>query len=384
MNPIRTCKTKMKLASDLGLVNLVRRPHGVNVIGSKWVSAHKFDEHGNIVRYNARLVALGCLQTRGVDYYYTYSPVASTYTICVFLAVCCCKRLKIKLFDVETAFLNGTLGESVYMAVPQGIRADGGLACKLRRSLYGLKQAAAVWFKTIRASFVEMGFVHCRADPCLFVRLGKNGQSPVYIFLYVDDLLVGCATDAEADEIRDALSSRFTVKSLGDARFVLGMEIEDPMVLGQGFAPDDSHDEIDGARGYRELIGSLLIRQNTVALSSAEAEYMALALSTQEVLWLRYPLVEMGLKAEGPTTLQLANKSAIAMATNHGYTPRAKHIDLRAHFVRDHVEVGRIKLKHVPTKDQLADFLTKAMPTPRLMQLCDASGVVDVQVEGEC
>ncbi|KAE9090712.1 Copia protein [Phytophthora fragariae] len=483
----------------------VRHPHGVKVIGCKWVFAYKFDEHGNIVRYKARLVALGCLQTRGVDYYYTYSPVASTNTIRVFLSVCCNKRLKIRQFDIETAFLNGTLDEDVYMAVPQGVRADGGMVCKLRRSLYGLKQAAAVWFKTIRAAFVAMGFVQCRADPCFFVRLGKNGQSPVYIVIYVDDLLVGCTTDAEADEICAALSSRFTVKSLGDARYVLGMEIEyarnkgelvvrqtqfikrmlerfgqveansvrNPVVLGQDFAPDDSHDMFEDARSYREVIGSLLYvanatrpdisadlsslsqyldcpremhwraalrvlhflkgtftrgirfccesgdrtgirayadanwggdkqtrrstsgvllllgggpvvykskRQNTVALSSAEAEYMALSLAAQEVLWLRYLLVEMGFKAEGPTTLQLDNKSAIAMATNQGYTPRAKHIDLRAHFVRDHVEAGRIKLKHVPTEEQLADFLTKALPTPRLMQLCNASGVVDVGV----
>ncbi|POM66901.1 Retrovirus-related pol Polyprotein [Phytophthora palmivora] len=90
----------------------------------------------------------------------------------------------------------------------------------------------------------------------------------------------------------------------------------------------------------------------------------------------------MGFKTAGPTTLQLDNESAIAMAANQGYTPRAKHIDLRAYFARDHVEAGRIKLKHVPTEEKLADFLTKALP--RMLQLCNASGVVDVQVEGEC
>ncbi|GMF37515.1 unnamed protein product [Phytophthora fragariaefolia] len=124
-------------------------------------------------------------------------------------------------------------------------------------------------------------------------------------------------------------------------------------------------------------------RQATVALSSAEAEYMALALATQEVLWLLYVLDEMGFSAEGPTTLQMDNKSTIGMATNQGCTPRAKHIDLRAHFVRDHIEAGRIQLEYVPTEHQLADFLTKAVPTPRLVQLCKASGIFDVQVEGE-
>ncbi|GMF31110.1 unnamed protein product [Phytophthora fragariaefolia] len=268
--------------------DLLRRPHSAKVIGCKWEFAHKFDKKGNIVRYKGRLVALGCL--RGVDYYYTYSPVASSNTVRVFLAVCCSMRLKIRQFDIETAFLNGTLDEDVYMAVPQGVRADGGLVCKLRRSLYGLKQAAAVWFKTIRAAFIDMGFVQCRADPYLFVRTGKNGQSPVYIVLYVDDILVGCATDAEADEICTALSSRFTVKSLGDARFVLGMEIDysvekgeltvkNPAVLGQDLASDDSHAMRDDERSYRELIGSLLYVANATrpdisAILSTHSQYL--------------------------------------------------------------------------------------------------------------
>lgn len=118
-------------------------------------------------------------------------------------------------------------------------------------------------------------------------------------------------------------------------------------------------------------------RQSTVALSSAEAEYMALALATQEVVWLRFLLGELGLQPTGASKILMDNKSAISIATNQGYTPRAKHIDLRAHFVRDHVEQGNIKLEYVPSGDQLADFLTKAVPTPRLIQLRELSGVVE-------
>ena len=70
------------------------------------------------------------------------------------------------------------------------------------------------------------------------------------------------------------------------------------------------------------------------------------------------------------------NKSAISMATNLGYTPRAKHIDLRDHFVRDHVESGNISLKYVPSEDQLADFLTKAIPTPRFTHLRELRNIV--------
>lgn len=477
--------------------DIVRRPPGVKVIGCKWVFATKFGEHGKIVRYKARLVALGFLQTFGVDYNETYSPVASLNTVRMFLAVCCRLGYFIKQFDIETAFLNGDLEELVYMKIPVGIRAGNGMVCKLRRSLYGLKQAAAVWFRTIRSVFLAIGFIQCVADSCLFVRI--RDDKPSYVVLYVDDLLVGCKTEAEADEICDELSKHFTVKALGDARFILGMEVQYDMKKGElylrqtqfikrmidkfgrsdAFAVrspfvigEDLHSigGIDSCKNmpYRELIGSLLYvangsrpdisvqvgilsqflenpqkkhwraavrvlrylkgtelicihysrggddalvaysdanwggdinsrrstsgvllqfaggpilfkskKQSTVALSSAEAEYIALALAIQEVLWTRHLLSEMGSKNDAPVTIFVDNKSAISIATNNGYTPRAKHIDLRFRFVRDHVAQGSVRLEHVPSALQLADFLTKALPTPQFRNLINLSGLVE-------
>lgn len=124
--------------------------------------------------------------------------------------------------------------------------------------------------------------------------------------------------------------------------------------------------------------------QSTVALSSAEAEYLSLALATQEVVWLCFLLEEVGITFRGPRTIDMDNQSAIQITTNHGYTPRAKHVDLRAHFVRDHVESGTIELKYVASESQLADFLTYAIPTPRFAELRNASGIRGVLLEGEC
>ena len=71
-----------------------------------------------------------------------------------------------------------------------------------------------------------MGFEQCRGGTCLFVRRNHtNNKSPTYIVLYVDDLLIGCKSDAEVDTIFKDLSEHFTVKSLGAARFILGMEV---------------------------------------------------------------------------------------------------------------------------------------------------------------
>ncbi|KAE9354977.1 hypothetical protein PR003_g3065 [Phytophthora rubi] len=158
--------------------DLLMRPRGVKVIGNRWIFALKYDENGNVTRYKARLVALGYLQTQGIDYTHTYSPVASMNTIRVFLAVCCQRHFLIRQFDIETAFLNGDLDEDVYMEPPEGVRVPVGMVCQLRRSLYGLKQAAAVWFTTIRAVFSKLEFSQCRADPCLFVRHDRDVRLP--------------------------------------------------------------------------------------------------------------------------------------------------------------------------------------------------------------
>lgn len=88
-------------------------------------------------------------------------------------------------------------------------------------------------------------------------------------------------------------------------------------------------------------------KQATVALASAEAEYVALALATQEILWVRQLLQEMSMVSQAATPVSIDNPSAISMAANCGYTPRTKHIDLRFHFLRDHVELKNIELHYV-------------------------------------
>ena len=116
-------------------------------------------------------------------------------------------------------------------------------------------------------------------------------------------------------------------------------------------------------------------RHTSVDLSSAEAEYMALALATQEVMWIRYLLKETDLTCKTATAVRMDNKSAVSIATNQGYTPRAKHIDQRLHFVLNHVERGEIQLKHIPSAVQLADYLTNPLGAPQLLQLRNESGI---------
>ncbi|OWZ13339.1 LOW QUALITY PROTEIN: polyprotein [Phytophthora megakarya] len=108
---------------------------------------------------------------------------------------------------------------------------------------------------------------------------------------------------------------------------------------------------------------------------------MALAHTTQEIIWPRQLLAEMEITIHVRVRGQ---QGAISIASNQGGMSRAKHIDLRFHFVRDHPTRTEITLHHVPSDSQEADFLTKALPTPQFAKLTNTCGLVGNYLEGEC
>ena len=104
--------------------------------------------------------------------------------------------------------------------------------------------------------------------------------------------------------------------------------------------------------------------QPTAALSTVEAEYMALAVAAQEVKFLRQLLTSEGIVEKQPTRMFEDNKGCISLATNAMTTGKTKHIDIRLHFLRDLVQNGNIEVIWCPTDDMLADALTNfSLPT---------------------
>lgn len=112
-------------------------------------------------------------------------------------------------------------------------------------------------------------------------------------------------------------------------------------------------------------------KQNVVALSSTEAEYIALTHAAKEAPWLRYILADIIHPdvAKHPLALYCDNRSAIALTKDNAFHPRTKHIDIRFHFIREAVEDNKLSLEHLRTEDMPADLFTKALPRPRLEHL---------------
>ena len=127
------------------------------------------------------------------------------------------------------------------------------------------------------------------------------------------------------------------------------------------------------------LCGALITwsskRQATVALSSTEAEYMALTHATKEAIWLRTLLSELSFMQRSATIIHEDNQSSIALARNPVHHARTKHIDIQYHFIREKVDSKEIELIYLPTDDMHADTLTKPLPFPKFAKFRHAMGI---------
>lgn len=199
-------------------------PPNRSAIGCKWVFRTKRDAMGNVVRYKARLVAKGYSQVAGVDFNETFAPVAKFTTIRTIVAIGASIDLEMHQMDVKTAFLNGELEEDIYMEQPQGFidQDKPNLVCKLKKSLYGLKQSPRAWYQRIDSFFVKEGFIRSEADHSLYVLQAKDFL--LVVILYVDDLIILSNTMVKLDWLKKKLEKEFEMSDLGELHYCLGVE----------------------------------------------------------------------------------------------------------------------------------------------------------------
>lgn len=215
---------ELKALEDNGTFTLVPRPEdGATVIPVGWVFTVKQDDAGNVTNYKARLVARGNYQQPGQDYFVTESPVAALATVRVVLATAVAQGLPLRHIDVNTAFLNGTINETIYIEQPPGFANPSAphAVGRLHKALYGLKQAPRQWYEALRTHLISQGFTVSAADPCLFI---KGAGTPTFVALaaYVDDFTVVAITDALLDDFFIKLDARFSAKDLGRPSLLIG------------------------------------------------------------------------------------------------------------------------------------------------------------------
>ena len=477
--------------------DLVPLPPGKKAIGSRWVFKVKLNADGSLERCKARLVAKGFNQKPGIDFTETFSPVVKMTTVRCLLSLAASKRWKLYQLDVNNAFLHGDLLEEVYMTVPEGVPNPYNLVCRLRKSLYGLRQASRQWFDKLTDTLLLQGYTQSRNDYSLFIY--KHGTDITILAVYVDDIILTGSNLEHIQSVKQDLHDKFSIKDLGVLHYFLGIEVTyftDGIVMSQNkFTKEllqgcnmdlskravtplpihlklhaDDGDLLSDPETYRSHVGKLNFltntrpdlsytvqclsqfmqnprtshlqalhhtlryisstagqgiklqgpekltlqafsdsdwascpntrrsvtgyvlllggspiswkskKQSTVSKSSSEAEYRAMAAAASEVTWVVRLLEEIGVSGLSPVTLHCDNQSALHIAKNPVFHERTKHIEVDCHFTRDKVLEGLLQLSYLPTKHQLADILTKIVPSPQLQDLCSKLGLSDSQI----
>ena len=218
-------KIEIKSLNDNDVWELVELPVGRKTVGSKWVYKMKTGADGTVERYKAQPVAQGYTQQYGTDYDKTFCPVVRQESLRVLLALCVQHQLKLHQVDITTAFLNGNLEEKVYMAQPEGLVSAGNehLVCKLKKSIYGLKQSPRCWNVALDSLLKKICFTQSQNDPCIYYRM--SGGDIFYMGVYVDDIVLAAKSDKQLKEVKSALSKQFEIKDMGKLHYFLGMSV---------------------------------------------------------------------------------------------------------------------------------------------------------------
>jgi Reverse transcriptase (RNA-dependent DNA polymerase) len=218
---IRKELMSMKTREVWNVVSLDKVPEGRKIIGCKWV----FKKKRNGVQ-RARLVALGYSQVPGIDFSENFAPVIDDATFRLVLTLIQRENLEAYSLDVETAFLHGKLEEEIYMKKPKGYKEVFGdqsdLCLRLKKSIYGLVQAARQWWKKFKSEMDKIGFVNSQVDPCLFLKV--KDEMKCVLTLYVDDSIIAGDKELIEDTISD-LKKVFNIKVQGNLEDYLGCEI---------------------------------------------------------------------------------------------------------------------------------------------------------------
>ncbi|GKD42298.1 retrovirus-related pol polyprotein from transposon TNT 1-94, partial [Tanacetum coccineum] len=348
---------------------LVPPPDKAFVITLKWIYKVKLDELGGILKNKARLVARGYRKEEGIDFEESFAPVARLEALQIFLAFAAHMNMVVYQMDVKTSFMNGSV------------------------------------------------------NPTLFIRI--EGKELLLVQIYVDDIIFAASTPTLCDLFAKIMCSKFKMSMMGKISFFLGLQIsqsprgifinqskyaleslkkygfescdpvDTPMVEKSKLDEDKEGKAVDPSH-YRSMIGTLLYLtasrpdlqfaicmcawQKSAAISSTEAEYIALSDCCAQVLWMRSQLTDYGFEFN-KILMYCDNKSAIALCCNSVQHSRSKHIDIKFHFIKEHVENGVIELYFVNTEYQLADVFTKALGRERIEFLINKLGMRSFTLE---
>nr|GEZ13840.1 hypothetical protein [Tanacetum cinerariifolium] len=293
------------------------------------VFKNKKDEHGIVTKNKARLGAQGYSQEEGIDYDETFAPMERIEAIGIFLAFVTYMNFIVFQMDVKSAFLNGKLKEEVYVKQPHGFKSSKfpNYVCKLDKAFYELKQAPRA----------------CSLVKTPMVPLNNLGP------------------DLAGKPVNETLHKGM-IGSLMYLKGTPSLGLYNPKCLGFDL-------KVYSDSNY---VGCNMDRKST----SAEAGYVATTGCCANILWMKSQLTDYDIHYK-MVPIFCDNINAIFIFNNPFLHSRTKHIDIRYHFIKDHILKGDIELHFIRTEYQLADIFTKPQDEPTFTRLKAELGMLN-------
>ena len=192
----RAIEEELKALREAGTWEVVDVPKDVNIVGSKWVFKAKKEASGNVIQYKARLITQGFSQVPGVNYFDTFAPVTHLASIQTVLAFAAAEDYKTGQMDIKSAYLNGELTSDkvIFMKQAPGYEVDshekGAKVYRLKKSLYGLKQAGCRWYQKLVEIMAKLGFKGCEGDQVVFYRQCKETGVLIVVLVHIDNCTI--------------------------------------------------------------------------------------------------------------------------------------------------------------------------------------------------
>ena len=213
-------------------LDFVRRSHmppGANLMNSHYVFDIKPRPDGSVEKFKARLVADGNTQKYGIDFEQVFATVVRMASIRIVLSIAALNDWGIWQLDIRQAFLQADVQEELYMRMPPNLpsrdEAGNELVCKLKKSLYGLKQAAREWADVLATTLIRFGFRRGTIDTCVYRYDGDHGQVMI-LLVYVDDIICVYSHEAVRARFVKFVSAELPVDDRGELQWILRMGVE--------------------------------------------------------------------------------------------------------------------------------------------------------------